>query len=152
MGAEGATIDSLLALAALLFIKHWLADGPLQTDAQAINKGVWLHPDGLAHAGSHALGTAICLALWSATTGASAPLLALAALLTAEFVIHYLIDYSKCSVDAQLKWAESVVTDDGRRTILIKNKNFFFLFLADQTLHSLTYVGMLFALSRLMGA
>lgn len=141
------TAESLIALAGLLFVKHFLADGPLQTDRQVANKGVWLHPDGLAHAGTHVGLTALCFGLWIGVGGVAAPLGLLLALLAAEFVIHYAIDFAKSRIDASVAWASRTVDASGRAVLQIHNSNFFILFLADQALHSLTYVALLLCLS-----
>lgn len=138
------TIESLLALSALFFVKHLLADGPLQTDYQAANKGVFLHPAGFSHAGVHVAGTAICLLVWMAATSTALPVAMIALLLAVEFVAHYLIDWSKCYVDRKGAWAEATVDADGRAVLMIKNKYYFFSFLTDQTCHSLTYVGLVY--------
>ena len=141
------TTDTLLALAALLFVKHLIADGPLQTDAQAANKKHWLHPDGLAHSGTHVAGTALCLAICSALFGVDLSIAVIVGILLGEFIVHYLIDFGKCQLDALGNWAEKITDAEGRSVLQIRHKNFFFLFLADQTMHSLTYVAMLYALS-----
>ncbi|MEO1330630.1 MAG: DUF3307 domain-containing protein [Pseudomonadota bacterium] len=141
------TIEALLALAALLFVKHLIADGPLQSDAQAANKGVWMHPDGLLHSGIHVAGTALCLSVWALFFGVEVPLGVGLGLLIGEFIAHYLIDISKCRIDARVDWASRGVDEQGRPVLQIRHKFFFFLFLADQTLHSLTYVAMLYALA-----
>ena len=58
------TPDTLMALAALLFIKHLAADGPLQTSYQVRYKGDFLHPGGLLHSSIHAFLTIVCLFAW----------------------------------------------------------------------------------------
>lgn len=145
------TPDSLLLLMALLLLKHFVADGPLQSDSQATKKGVWLHPAGLSHVGVHAAGTGVALTLWALATGAPATpslLGAAAALLLVEAVVHYLIDYGKSQIDGRLRFATSDVDPDGRRFLRITHpRGFFALLLADQALHGLTYVGVVLAVS-----
>lgn len=138
-------IGTLMALAALLFVKHLIADGPLQTDYQVANKGRWLHPAGFAHSGTHVAFTAGTLGIWSLLFAVPLSLGFLAVVLLAEFVVHYVIDWLKCQVDARSGWASRVTTEDGRTVLQINDKFFFFAFLTDQMLHSLTYVAMLYA-------
>ena len=67
--------SSIFALGALLFLKHFLGDGPLQTSWQVRNKGRLGHPAGLTHAGIHVLGSAGALALWPFVADVDAALL-----------------------------------------------------------------------------
>lgn len=150
-----APIDSLMILAAMLFMKHLFADGPLQTPYHLANKGKFLHPGGFAHAGVHAGLSAICLVVWAALI---APLSAdvtrvatlVLALFVVEFVIHYMIDYTKCAFDSRYNLSTVEVGADGRRRLTIEGGAFFYAFLADQTAHSLTYIGMIACVARLV--
>ncbi len=140
--------SSIFALGALLFLKHFVADGPLQTSWQVRNKGIFGHPAGIAHAGTHVLGSAAAFALWPHVFGPSmeelqAHLPFLGALLAAEFVIHYFVDLAKCRLDAIFKCSERGSGRKGDPILHIRSVLFFHLFLADQTCHSLTYVAML---------
>ena len=135
-----AQFESLILLAAALFIKHFLADGPLQSDQQVAKKGVFLHPIGLAHAGVHAALTAACLLGWSASIGQSLGLSFIAAIAALEFFVHYAVDYTKSAVDRANEWSVRVSEDCGAEALQIKDKKFFIAFLADQTAHSLTYI------------
>lgn len=137
-----------MVLGAMLFVKHLLADGPLQTDYQVANKGRFLHVGGLAHAGTHILGTAICFVAWQFLCAPATAAIVLIGVLAAEFVLHYAIDYAKCRVDREGNWSEAQVGPDGRRVLVIRDKMFFTVFLADQMAHSLTYVAMLYVLAR----
>lgn len=147
-----ALVQGLLALGAMLFAKHLVADGPLQTPYHLANKGRFLHPGGLAHAGVHTALSALCLGVWylvfapaSFTPEHAAPVLGL--LLAVEFVLHYVIDFAKCQFDARFRLSTTVIADDGRRLTTIEGGGFFIAFLCDQTAHSLTYIGMLAVLA-----
>jgi hypothetical protein len=60
-------------------IKHFVADGILQTNYQYANKGKWGHPGGLIHAGNHGLFTFPCFVLPFIITGVDKPLWYIAA-------------------------------------------------------------------------
>lgn len=149
--------SSIFALGALLFLKHFLGDGPLQTSWQVRNKGRLGHPAGLTHAGIHVLGSAGALALWPFVADVDAALLeaqagVLGLILLAEFVVHYFVDLAKCRLDAATRCSEVRFDETGKKTILIHKTLYFHLFLADQTCHSLTYVAMLYAVSEALAA
>ena len=143
-------IESLIFLAALLFVKHFAADGPLQTGYQVAHKGRFLHPAGLAHAGLHAALTAVCLGVWAALVDRDAVFggwtqmdvaLVLSLIIFGEFVVHYLTDYAKCAVDARYRWSSAEAGPDGQTRLIIENtKAYFTAFLLDQLAHALTYV------------
>lgn len=144
--------SSIFALGALLFLKHFLADGPLQTTWQVRNKGRFGHPAGLTHAGIHVAGSALAFVLWPFVAGVDPAHLeahagVLGAILLAEFVVHYIVDLTKCSLDRAFHCSEVQIDADGKKTILIHKTLYFHLFLADQTCHSLTYVAMMYAVS-----
>lgn len=141
-------------LAVLLFAKHFLADGYLQSDWQVRGKARLLHPGGLTHAAIHASLTYACFTVWSFSAappnfeifGAHAALCISIAF--AEFVVHYAIDYFKSQVDRLNKFADTRQNESGDRIIEIKNVGFFNMFLADQGLHSLTYLVIVYATLR----
>lgn len=151
-------LEPVLALGALLFVKHFVADGPLQTSYQVQNKGVLLHPAGLAHAGTHAGLTFIVLAVWAEI--ASAPefsilgpsLGAVAIVCLVEFAVHYAIDYSKCALESRFRWASADYLENGKKVLRIEDERFFYAFLADQTCHSLTYIAILYWVALSLGA
>lgn len=154
-GDEMISLFALFVLAALLFLKHFVADGPLQSAAQVRNKGVFLHPDGISHAVIHAGLSAIAIAAWAFALGVdlvsfSGGVTAVLALLAAEVVVHYAIDFSKCQVDRRFGWA-SRPAQPAEAYLVIHDPRFFYSFLADQLAHSLTYVAMLFAIARMGG-
>lgn len=77
-----------ILLSALLF-KHYLADFVFQPPWMLKGKGKLSAPGGYAHAAFHAAGTGIILVLF----GVAADIVT--AVMVAEFVIHYLIDFAK---------------------------------------------------------
>lgn len=141
-------LESLIALAALLFLKHLFADGPLQSNWQVANKGVWMHPAGWIHTGIHSGLTLVCFGVWAVLFEPKVDPTLLIAIACVECVVHYMIDYGKCSVDAANEWSSRVVDEQGRTVLQINDHSFFYAFIADQTLHSFTYVLMLYAVAR----
>ena len=136
-----------MVLAALLFVKHLFADGPLQTPYQLRNKGKFLHPGGLLHAFIHVALTVFCFVLWFAIYeidfGQTALLLMIAVVIF-EFVTHYMADWLKVQADRRFHWSKVKVNDDGSVTLMIYSSAYFVAFLVDQTVHSLTYVAIVY--------
>lgn len=108
-------------LLAMLATKHFVFDFVLQTPYQLKNKGVYGHPSGLLHAGLHVCGTLVALLAVAVPAGP------LAAILFAEFVAHYHID-----------WAKEQIT---RRVGKSNNVFFWGMIGLDQLMHHLTYIG-----------
>jgi hypothetical protein len=83
----------ILALLALLQIKHWYADFKIQTYMQTVKKGVWLDLTGVSHSVDHMWATLVALMVFNLWH----PIAALTILLLSisEAVIHYIIDYIK---------------------------------------------------------
>lgn len=147
-------LDASMALAALLIVKHLIADGPLQTTYQVVNKGTFLHPGGLAHSGVHAGFTALVLAVWVPAAGrgdlAVVDVATLIILICAlEFVVHYTIDLTKSRIDAKYAWSARIEIEGGETVLAVRSVNYFYAFLADQALHQLTYVVMILVAARL---
>lgn len=114
---------ALLVVFTIFQVKHFVCDYPLQTAYQVHNKGTYGHPGGLIHAGIHGIGT---LAVFLAVP----PTLALgAALVVAEVVIHYHVDWAKCQISRRLGYTP-------------KDTRFWWAIGADQLVHHLTYVAM----------
>lgn len=124
-------VDALLVGMAYLLVKHALADFFLQTAAQRREKGIYGKPGGLAHAAIHAALTAPVFLLWPGI----APDM-VATVLAAEAVLHYHIDYVK---DRLVRRRQLVCVDSG----------FWWSLGLDQLAHGLTYVGILWAATRL---
>jgi hypothetical protein len=114
-----ATVFTLLAL---FGIKHFIADFLMQYDYMLREKGIYGAEGGLHHAGVHACWTFLILIPF--ITSAEQLLL----LPLADFVAHYHIDWAK----QQLSQGK-----------LMPHRQFWILFGADQTLHYLTYVGII---------
>lgn len=118
-------VHAALAAVTYLLVKHAVADFILQTDVIFRQKGNYGAPGGIWHALIHILLTAPVFWLFP---GGSAGLAA--ALLAAEFVIHYHIDWTKEQIVRSHGWT-------GKDTF------FWWALGLDQLLHGLTYVGML---------
>ena len=112
---------SLIAVFVILQIKHFVCDYLLQTPYQLLNKGIYLHPGGLLHAGLHALFTmgAFLVASPSVALGI--------AIVVGEFLIHYHIDWVKEQVIQRKGWDAT-------------QRNFWWAIGFDQLLHHLTYI------------
>lgn len=118
-------VHAALAAVTYLLVKHAVADFILQTDVIFRQKGNYGAPGGIWHALIHILLTAPVFWLFP---GGSAGLAA--ALLAAEFIIHYHIDWTKEQIVRSHGWT-------GKDTF------FWWALGLDQLLHGLTYVGML---------
>lgn len=107
-------------------IKHFLADYVFQTSVMLEGKGNLFLPGGYLHAGLHSVLSFLVLVL--AGTGLGLALL----LVAAEFVVHYLTDFSKSRYSRNVHFT----TDPAR---------YWRLHGFDQLLHQLTYVVMIAA-------
>lgn len=120
----------MVGLFLLLFVglelKHLIADYFLQPGWILAGKGDFGKPGGYAHAGLHAALTGVVLVL------AGTPMLLLLAIMALEFVVHYLLDYSKIAYSRGIH----VHTDPSR---------FWALHGIDQFLHQLTYAAIAYA-------
>lgn len=123
---NSATTSLLIALA-LFQAKHFLCDFVFQSTWQISNKGNYGHIAGHFHAGLQAVASVPALLVLT-----QSPAL-LAALCLGEFVIHYHTDWSKARIDARLG-----LTD--------KDWAYWVIFGADQLVHQLTYLGMIYVL------
>lgn len=104
----------------LLFVKHFVCDFPLQTSPWMYrNKGIYLHPGGIAHSAVHALGTWLVLVFF---IGEQAWMYALL-----DFIVHYHIDWAKLKLNK-------------RYDLRPDNSNWFWILLGlDQLAHHITY-------------
>ena len=100
-----------------LFVKHYICDFVLQSQAMIAGKGIYGNVDGIQHSVYHAIGTLIVVSLF--VSGPMALFLALA-----DGVIHYHLDYLK------MKYGETDNT----------TKEYWRDFGLDQMAHSITYV------------
>lgn len=149
-------IDFLI-VGAMLALKHFLVDGPMQTAYQYANKGNWKHPGGYLHAGLHALGTFI--AFLCIVENSWAGVIILYSFAFFDFVVHYVIDWSKVNLTKKYSWSEMqyqmATTHDAKsdelklvqipKGLLITDNNYFIALMADQCLHFLTYILLIYA-------
>ena len=126
------TLGWVLLLLLGLELKHYLADYVFQTGWMIAQKGNFLAAGGYAHAGLHALGSAIVLLI------ARVPLPALAAIVVAEFVVHYLVDFAK------VYYGRGVDPDEDAQ-------RFWALHGLDQLFHQITYIAMTYFAALAMG-
>lgn len=104
----------------LLFIKHFICDFPLQANPWMYgNKGTYMHPGGIAHAGIHALGTLLVLA----------PFIGSLSVLYAaiDMLVHYHIDWAKMNISKRYDLQPN------------NSERFWILLGFDQLLHHITY-------------
>jgi len=120
-----------LLIMTTLIVKHFVADALLQFPYQYLNKGKFLHPGGLLHAGIHGILTAYCFMTYSPEV-----ILIVASI---DTVLHYFIDYAKMNISAIFKWSE-YDAEDGKSFLKIYDNNFFIILILDQCLHMMTYV------------
>ena len=113
-------------------LKHFIADYLLQTGWMIAGKGNLASPGGYAHAGVHVIGSIIVLAL------ARVPVVAIAELAVAEFVIHYAFDFAK------VYYGRGIDPDEDAQ-------RFWALHGLDQLFHQLTYVAMIYFALRATG-
>ena len=107
-------------------IKHFFADYMLQPGWMLAGKGNLRQLGGHVHAAVHALFSGLVM------LAAGAPVAILAALVLAEYVVHYALDYAKIHYSAGVH-----VVDKPRR--------FWALHGVDQLTHQLTYAAMTYA-------
>ncbi|MBX9682806.1 MAG: DUF3307 domain-containing protein [Hyphomicrobium sp.] len=123
--AQLSTEHAVLLAVAYLMVKHAVADFLLQSARQRIEKGIYGKLGGFTHALTHSALTAPVFVLLPFV----GPTIVLA-LLIAEFVIHYHIDWAKEQLVRQRGWTS-------------KDTAFWWAFGIDQMLHGLTYVALL---------
>ena len=115
-----------------LELKHYIADYFLQPGWMLAGKGNVFQPGGYAHAGIHAGLSLLVLLVVGTPVG-----LALA-LVAAEFVLHYGLDYAKIHYSAGVH-VES------------RPRRFWVLHGIDQICHQITYAAMIFVVLKAMG-
>lgn len=115
-------MNETLILITLLFTKHFVVDFPLQTRFQWSNKGTYMHPGGLLHAGLHAFGTWLCFFWYSPAAAYYLGMI--------DGMLHYHIDWAKMNLNARMGWAPNT------------HEQFWWLLGLDQFLHALTYIAL----------
>ena len=128
-------------LGSLLLAKHFVADGPLQTDYMALNKGKLGHLGGISHALVHGLFTFAVLLVWKEFWVYSVAWVFIAKVSLLEALAHYLIDLVTRYATDRYKWVTSQQDEiNGEIQTVVRNKAFYRMFVADQCLHMLTYL------------
>ncbi len=118
---------AVIAALALLQVKHLLFDFFFQTPRQLALKGRYGHPAGLSHAGLHALATLPIFLVLPTTLPVAA------AILAAEFVTHYHIDWLKAVIGERTGWT-------------VRDKQYWRGLGADQFAHQMSYLAMVLVL------
>ena len=118
------TLQAALVALVLFQVKHLVADFMLQGPRMTADKGYYGRAGGLWHAAVHVAGTMPIL-LWLGPAPGT-----LAAILAAEFVVHYHIDWIKAAHARQ-------------RDVSPEDRVFWIMLGADQMLHQVTYIGIL---------
>jgi hypothetical protein len=119
-----------IAILALLFAKHFIADFVLQFDYMVQQKGIYGAEGGVHHTLMHIVGT------WAVLCWMTNPFIAVFAAL-ADGLFHYHIDWLKMNIN---RW----------RGLTIQDHEFWVWLGADQLAHSLTYLAItLWAVSHL---
>ncbi|MCX5479131.1 DUF3307 domain-containing protein [Kaistia geumhonensis] len=116
---EGAV--AALAVLVWLQIKHLFCDFFFQTPRQIEMKGVYGHPAGLSHAAQHAVASIPVFLLMPVSAVVAA------AIVVAEFVTHYHVD-----------WIKAVIGD--RKGWTVRDKEYWRGLGSDQFLHQMTYL------------
>ena len=117
----------VLAVVAALLVKHFLFDFVFQTPFQLRNKHRYGHPGGLLHAALHVAGSVPAVLI-----ARCAPAVA-AGVLTAEFLVHYHVDWIKEQALRRTGWSSA-------------GAPYWAVFGADQLVHGLWYLAMAAAL------
>ena len=116
---------TLLFSSLVLFqLKHFICDFVLQTAYIYRNKGIYGHPAGFIHAGLHAVTSLPAILILSRSAGL------IAALVLAELVIHYHVDWLKLHIDKRFGFT-------------MQKSAYWMVFGADQLIHQLTYAAFL---------
>ena len=118
-----STLTSLFVLLILFQVKHFIADGPLQTKRMVDEKSIYGAVPGLLHAAIHGVLTGVVIMLVIHGVVFAALLAAL------DFVVHYHVDYAKENVVKYFGWTPA-------------QGPFWWALSADQMLHHLTYIGL----------
>lgn len=125
------SLNDLLLLFLLFTIKHFVVDFPLQGEFQWKNKGTYGHLGGILHALLHTVATFIILIFfvniwWSFLFS------------ILDGLIHYHIDFLKMKINQITGWKAD------------KDPEFWWLLGLDQFLHYLTYILIIFLVSKVI--
>lgn len=119
-------VSTVLLLFCLLQIKHMFADFFLQTPRMLSGRGAYLHMGRAQHAGVHMVLSALVFGMIGASPGFILPLV------LAEWVVHFHLDWGK----ARFSEVNALMPTQAR---------FWQAMGADQALHQLTYIAMVWA-------
>jgi hypothetical protein len=122
-------MNTVLIVLLLLTIKHFVVDFLLQNKFQWSNKGTYGHLGGVLHAALHGIGTYLCFL----------PFLSWGEAYISGLIdgfIHYHIDYFKMNINKRMGWTATT------------HEQFWWLLGLDQFLHSLTYLAIVWHLTR----
>lgn len=108
-------------LMTLLITKHYIIDFPLQGPYMYLNKGTWMHPGGLLHAGFHGIVTFVILTLFTSF------LLAFIVAVV-ESIAHYLTDYAKVRITRKYDLTP------------VNSEEYWWLMGLDQWVHGMCYI------------
>jgi hypothetical protein len=122
-------MNTVLVVLLLLTIKHFVVDFLLQNKFQWSNKGTYGHFGGVLHATLHGIGTYLCFLPFLSNGEAY-----ISGLI--DGFIHYHIDYFKMNINKQMGWTATT------------HEQFWWLLGLDQFLHSLTYLAIVWHLTR----
>lgn len=117
----------MITLLILFQIKHFICDFPLQKPYQYLNKGIYGHLGGILHSITHGCFTAVILSLFTTEVIAIAVF---------EALIHYHIDWAKVKINKHYSWKCD------------NSEKFWWLLGFDQLLHQLTYLGIVWLLTK----
>lgn len=124
------TGNEIIWLLLLFQVKHFFVDFVTQVPYYYLNKGKFLHPGGLQHAGEH--GAATFLILMATAPFTKILMSTIILICMAESVAHYLIDFAKVNINQKYGWTA------------VNSEKFWILTGLDQMLHQITYIGIIF--------
>jgi len=119
---KGITMfDSIFILLGLLFVKHWYIDFVNQSSEEVLGKGHYGNAYGVMHSVKH--GVATQLIFWAFTGDFEYSVI----ISVIDFALHYHIDWAKNNINKKYNYT-------------VENPKFWTWLGADQLLHSLTYL------------
>jgi hypothetical protein len=121
-------MNDTLLLILLLFTKHFIIDFPLQNKYQWSNKGTYGHFGGVLHSVLHGAGTALCFYWYAPVACVSLGII--------DAFLHYHIDWAKMNLNKKLGWGPNT------------HEQFWWLLGLDQFLHALTYISLVFMVTK----
>lgn len=123
-------MNAIVAVFLGFAVKHFVVDFLLQGPYQWKNKGKFGHPGGILHSGLHALTTIAMFYLFVYLYPGQFLTSMIFSLALFEFVVHYLMDWSKVNINAYKGWGPTT------------HPEYWYLLGFDQFIHTITYVVM----------